>query len=142
MCKVNAFFKKHKESFYLFGCLALYVILAYLFKIPCPIKKLTGISCPGCGMTRALIALFMFDFPLALYYHPLVFFVIPVLLMFIVFYERNMVKCKRILIVVLVIVLIVVYLYRMIIIQSNVLEFKPENNFLFRFWKILISLFG
>lgn len=41
--------------------------------IGCPIKYCTGISCPGCGMTRAAWALVQLDFGQAAYYHPLVF---------------------------------------------------------------------
>ena len=37
---------------------------------PCPIHSLTGIPCPGCGMTRACIALASGDFGNALHYNP------------------------------------------------------------------------
>lgn len=36
----------------------------------CPFKALTGILCPGCGMTRALLALAEFDFVRALRFNP------------------------------------------------------------------------
>ena len=49
----------------------------YLF-IGCPLHVLTGISCPGCGMTRALRALLRLDFSGALQYHPLII-VLPLL---------------------------------------------------------------
>ena len=139
MLKLSLFIKKHKEPCYLIGCLALYCLLAFLFKIPCPIRKITGISCPGCGMSRAMLSFVTLDFSKAAYYHPLVFFVIPTVISFVVFHEHNMCKAKRILIIVLVIGLLVVYLYRMIIIQSNVLEFNPENGYILRFWKYVIS---
>ncbi len=38
----------------------------------CPIALLTGVACPGCGMTRAASALIKGDLPLALSYHPLI----------------------------------------------------------------------
>lgn len=43
-----------------------------LFWYRCPIKYLSGISCPGCGMTRALFACLRFRFADALRYHPLI----------------------------------------------------------------------
>lgn len=38
----------------------------------CPIALLTGVACPGCGMTRAASALLRGNVPLALEYHPLI----------------------------------------------------------------------
>ena len=37
----------------------------------CPFKRLTGIPCPGCGMTRAWLCALRMDFGGALYWHPL-----------------------------------------------------------------------
>ncbi|HLF43495.1 MAG TPA: DUF2752 domain-containing protein [Acidimicrobiia bacterium] len=38
----------------------------------CPIALLTGVACPGCGMTRAASALLRGNFDRALDYHPLI----------------------------------------------------------------------
>lgn len=38
----------------------------------CPIALLTGVACPGCGMTRAASALLRGNIDLALDYHPLI----------------------------------------------------------------------
>lgn len=37
----------------------------------CPVKTLTGIPCPACGMTRAWLHVLMGDIPGAFAYHPL-----------------------------------------------------------------------
>ena len=39
-----------------------YYCICYVLNITCPIKAITGISCPTCGMTSALLALLRFDF--------------------------------------------------------------------------------
>lgn len=44
----------------------------------CPMEYFLGIPCPGCGMSRALLALVRFDFAQAFYYHPLIWLVLVV----------------------------------------------------------------
>ena len=48
----------------------LYIILES-FGVTCPIKFVTGISCAGCGMSRAWLSLLRFDIKKAFYFHPL-----------------------------------------------------------------------
>lgn len=45
--------------------------------LPCPIKYVTGISCAGCGMTRAVLSAIGGEFSGAFYYHPL-WFLLPI----------------------------------------------------------------
>lgn len=37
---------------------------------PCPFAKLTGLACPGCGMTRAMLAMLRGDWRLVMQLHP------------------------------------------------------------------------
>ena len=56
------------------------LLALWLFLTGCPIHRLTGVPCPGCGMSRALFSLVKFDFAGAWYYHPMAFFLpLPVL---------------------------------------------------------------
>ena len=57
-------------------CVAIF--LAFFFH--CPIKHLFGISCPGCGMTRAHLALLRLDFKEAFHLHPMFPVVVPMVL--------------------------------------------------------------
>lgn len=41
------------------------------FAFPCIFRKFTGLLCPGCGNTRAVLALLRFDFIKALKFNPL-----------------------------------------------------------------------
>ena len=47
---------------------------------PCLSVLLLDVQCPGCGITRACIALLSFDFQAAWNLNKLVFFIIPVFL--------------------------------------------------------------
>lgn len=42
----------------------------------CPFKALTGIPCPGCGMTRAILSITKGDFQGAFGYNPFSFFLL------------------------------------------------------------------
>lgn len=51
-----------------------YMILAVFILLPfdkCPTKLAFGVPCPGCGLTRACLALFTGQFSESLFYHPL-----------------------------------------------------------------------
>lgn len=52
---------------------------AFAIDMPlCPMAAVLGIPCPGCGLTRATLALLHGNFALAFRFHPLVFWVAPV----------------------------------------------------------------
>ncbi|MBR5296124.1 MAG: DUF2752 domain-containing protein [Clostridia bacterium] len=59
--------------FFSFVLLALGLLLAFLvtkgFKILCPFSQLTGLLCPGCGNTRATLALLRLDWKEALHFN-------------------------------------------------------------------------
>lgn len=58
------------------------VILVLLnFFYTCPFRLILGISCPGCGMTRALHSMLRLDFSGAFHYHPL-FWTIPLIFIY------------------------------------------------------------
>ena len=45
--------------------------------IKCPFNQITGFLCPGCGLSRMLLALIDFNIPLAIYYNAAAFFLLP-----------------------------------------------------------------
>lgn len=63
----------------LMGCLAFYFLFSFITgyhitdkMLPCTLHTLTGLYCPGCGGTRAMISLFRGDLLHSFIYHPLV----------------------------------------------------------------------
>ena len=73
-----SFLKKRCRDFFFF-CLLLGVYVAFitLTGIGCPIRFSTGISCPGCGMSRAVLLMLSGHFRAAFRMHPLVYAVLP-----------------------------------------------------------------
>lgn len=65
-------------SFLLFlGWLFVWCFGKYIH-IPCVFHEFTGLLCPGCGMTRAFIAISNGNFLQAIYYNFLIIFLIPI----------------------------------------------------------------
>lgn len=60
------------------GIILAVVVLMRFFDITCFILELTGIPCPGCGMTRALLAALRFRFDEAFVWHGM-FWSVPLL---------------------------------------------------------------
>lgn len=67
---------KRKDATALAGIVLFYVALEAV-GVTCPIRFLTGVSCAGCGMSRAWLALLRLDFAAAFAFHPLVLLPIP-----------------------------------------------------------------
>ena len=100
----------------------LYVILES-FGVTCPIKYITGISCAGCGMSRAWIALLHFNIHEAFMYHPL-FFLPPVVVIVMLLKSKINIKFYKIFMFTIAGAFVIVYLY--------IVFFEPQNNIVFR----------
>lgn len=70
-----------KEKLLLTAAYGFVIFLLWLFQIPCIYRYLFSIPCPGCGMTRAMLAALRLDFAEAFSYHPM-FWSIPVLYLY------------------------------------------------------------
>ena len=133
--ELNKLFTKlliHREGIFLIVAFFVYCILVYALQLQCPIYYVTGISCPGCGMTRAMFSILRFDFEKATYYHPLIYFCIAILPIMFIVHIKKMHRAKKVLTIGISVVFIVTYLYRFIILKSTVLLFNPEDGIFFR----------
>lgn len=52
--------------------------------IPCLFHEITGLYCPGCGVTRMVISLFRLDFYQAFRYNAFLFIFFPFILVFLI----------------------------------------------------------
>jgi len=56
----------------------------------CPFKAVTGLPCPGCGMTRAFLHLADGDIAGAFHFHPL-FWLVPILIVVMIFKHKPLI---------------------------------------------------
>ncbi len=123
--------KQHKD-FILGAAAILFIYVFFHFAgIGCPIKFVTGISCLGCGMTRAWLSLLRLDFTAAFYYHPL-YALPPVALLVYLFKSKINIKIYKIIMLTIIMAFIIVYIYRLLFTEGDIVVFEPQNNIIFR----------
>lgn len=74
--------------------LAVLALGLYVLDIGCVFRFVTGVPCPGCGMTRAWLAALRGDLAAAVAYHPL-FWAVPVAFA-LVFAQERCVRWRRV----------------------------------------------
>ena len=137
MRKLKDLLRRNREVLSLLLCLGLYCVIAILLSLPCPVLWITGVSCPGCGITRACLSLIRFDLESAIYYNPSVFVVI--LAAVLLFFSKKKTTKNRILLTAA-FFMIAVYLYRMLFAHAPVLQFDPANGAVGRLLRWLFKL--
>lgn len=110
--------------------LAFYVLLAFL-GIGCPIRFITGISCAGCGMTRAYVALLHGRVLQAFHYHPL-FWVVP--LVGLLLWKRKQLQEKvfQIILGVVIGMFLLVYVIRLVDCNDTIVTIDIKHGIFFR----------
>ena len=91
--------KKRIYKVLLFNVLLFLVFITYYvinqktnFYIPCVFRLITGLKCPGCGITHYLFDMVNLDFSSAFMDNPLVFIYLPLFLIYYVIGTYNYIK--------------------------------------------------
>ena len=64
------------------GIVYYFVLVHFHFSIPCIFHLLTGLQCPGCGVTRMIVYLLHLNFRAAFYQNQAIFILFPFILYF------------------------------------------------------------
>ena len=107
-----------------------YVVLESL-GVTCPILFLTGVSCAGCGMSRAWLALLRLDLPAAFYFHPLFWLPVPVAIGFLL-RRRIPPKVRRALAALVCVLFLATYFVRLLSPDDTVVVWEPAKGLLYR----------
>jgi len=111
------------------------IIIVYMLftilDINCPIKFLTGISCAGCGMTRAWLSVIKADFNSAFNYHPL--WILPPIII-IVFLNKNIIisKIYKYFKAICVLLFIIVYILRLIDTTDKIVTIDIDSGLVYK----------
>lgn len=80
--------KNIKECLILITFFLITLILYYLnIPIPCLFHKITGLKCPGCGITRMFVSLLKLDIITAFNYNPLCFIYLILAILYLNYYS-------------------------------------------------------
>lgn len=113
-----------------------------IFHNICTLVILTGLPCPGCGLTRAGISLLTLRWEDAWNYNCVIFLIVPLIIYWCACRYLFQCKCRGLALClgVIGICLIVLYIYRMIYFFPNTPPMVYNENNLLRFFRNLFSM--
>lgn len=116
--KLNNEILKNEQVMVLLFLLFVALIL-HIFHIGCISRFITGISCPGCGMTRAMIHVAKLDFKGAIYYHPLVF-TLPIIMILFLYKKKINTLILNTILILIITAFLIVYIVRLLDVNNEV----------------------
>lgn len=138
---LTAFCAKYKTTLTVGGIVLFTYVLLSAVGMGCPIQFFTGISCAGCGMTRACLHALRLDFAAAFAYHPL-WLALPVAaFLLILFKVRKMERAFWAVLYVFAGAMLGVYVFRLFLTDSDIVVWAPESGFVYRLAQTLLRLF-
>lgn len=72
--------------------------------LPCIFNRITGLYCPGCGMSRAVHSLLKFQFYNALMYNILIFIIPPLFILYYLFVYNKYIKLSKITLILMILI--------------------------------------
>lgn len=126
--------KKLGTCFFTAALIFAVYLFFHIFDIGCLIKFMSGISCAGCGMSRAWLSVLNGDFCGAFYFHPL-FIIPPIYLIVFLFRNKMDTAAFRTVTVIFALVFIAVYAIRLFNPEDTVVVFEPENGLIMKLLK-------
>lgn len=128
---LKGLWREYKSYIIALSAVASLVIVMWIFSVPCPIKYITGMSCAGCGMSRAIISALTLDFAAAFTYHPLWIVIIPAISAVVVLSAKGKSKAASIVFYCLAGLFLTVWIIRLVT-GDSVVAFDPENSLINR----------
>lgn len=126
--------KKQIKKYYILIIVGILYLLFFKLFLPhrsnCIFKNITGLPCPGCGLTRSFLSLFKFDIKSAFYYHPLFWLII--IIGFVVFYSERprlgkIAKSKWFWIIIAILFTVVYIIRFKYVFPSPPMDYDPDN---------------
>ena len=141
--KNKCLLEKYKINIIVFLFALLVIFLSVIGIYRCPISFFFGIPCPLCGIVRAIVSVFHFDFKAAFYYHalwPIVVFGVPLYFLFIK-NNKKITKKNKDIILIFVSILFLGYFIIRHITSSPIVHIDFSKSLLYSIVMKFVSLF-
>ena len=135
--KINSYIVE-RDFLLAFVAIGLIFIILLITDVGCPTRFFTGVCCPGCGMTRAVIHLFKGDIRGAIHNHPLVFTLPVIAILFILKDKINKVVLNTLL-VIIIILFIVTYIIRLLDLSNEVVYADVTKSIIYKVFEKTIK---
>ena len=134
--------KEHRSEIGMISGVILLYLTFFAFGITCPIKFITGVSCPGCGMSRACLHAAKLDIESAFGYHPM-WITVPFFAFFLIFFKwKKKDLAFNITVGIFAAAMIGVYIWRMLFLPQSIVVFEPENGVFPKLFRLIKNLFS
>lgn len=138
---LKRFWRNNKVTLLIiFGVAVAYALLMLHGMRTCPSAILFGVSCPGCGMTRAFASVLRLDFASAFYYNPMWPLVIVTLIAVAVLWILEKVKVAETVGIAFGVIAIATYIVRLVM-NHPVVAWSFESGFLYKAYRWIVNLF-
>lgn len=127
-----------KQDWKGFLIIGLFYLLIEALGVTCPIKFVTGVSCAGCGMSRAWLALLRGDMLSAFSFHPLLLLPIPAVLL-LIFRGKLSRRLSNVVLWAIAAVFLLVYIFRMLDPADAVVVFRPQEGIIWRAAEFVVN---
>lgn len=113
------------------AAIVLFYVVIEALGVTCPILFLTGVSCAGCGMSRAWLSLLRLDLAAAAAFHPLFWLPVPAAAL-LLWRRRLPERVFRWGMGVVCVLFFIVYLIRLLSPENEVVVFQPAEGLIGR----------
>lgn len=130
-----------RQNIQVAAAIVLFYVIIESLGVTCPIRFLTGVSCAGCGMSRAWLSLVRLDVAGAFSFHPLFWLPVPAAVVLLL-KKKLSDKLYYSLIVTIGVLFLAVYVFRLLSPEDAIVVWEPAHGLIGQFLSRALGKIG